>query len=53
MRDHPCGGKSDGDGNGNGKCRVLSSWDLAGTVLVLAAEAAAALIADNADGGNR
>jgi hypothetical protein len=28
------------------------SWDLAATALALAAEAAAALIADNANGGN-
>jgi hypothetical protein len=28
------------------------SWDLAATALVLAAEAATALIADDADGGN-
>jgi hypothetical protein len=31
---------------------VPPSWDLAATALVLTAEAAAALIADDADGGN-
>ena len=41
-----------GDGNGNGECRTPPSWDLTATALVLAAEAAAALIADAADGGN-
>ena len=51
-RDYRGGGKSDGDGNGNGECRTPPSWDLTATALVLAAEAAAALIADAADGGN-
>ena len=51
-RDYRGGGKSDGDGNGDGECRTPPSWDLAATALVLAAEAAAALIADDADGGN-
>ena len=53
-RDFCGGGKSngDGDGNGNGKCRAPLSRNLAATALVLAAEAAAALIADDADGGN-
>ncbi len=32
--------------------RAPPSWDLTATALVLAAEAAAALIADDADGGN-
>ncbi len=32
--------------------RAPPSWDLAATALALAAEAAAALIADDADGGN-
>ena len=53
-RDFCGGGKSngDGDGDGNRKCRAPLSQNLAATALVLAAEAAAALIADNADGGN-
>jgi hypothetical protein len=47
-----CGsGESDGNGDGNRKCRAPSSRDSATTALVLAAEAAAALIADDADGG--
>ena len=50
-RDDRGGGESNGDGNGNGKCRAPPSRDLATTALVLAAEAAAALISDNADGG--
>ncbi len=55
MRDYPCGSKSDGNGNGDGdgKCRALPSRDLAATVLVLAAEAAAVLIVDDTNGGNR
>ena len=52
MRDYHGGGKSDGDGNGDGECRTLPSWDLAVTALVLVAEAAAALIVDDANGGN-
>jgi hypothetical protein len=46
-------GESNGDGNGDddGKCRAPLSRNLAATALVLAAEAAAALIADDADGG--
>ncbi len=32
--------------------RVPTSWDLAATALVLTAEAAAELIADDTDGGN-
>jgi len=51
-RDYRGGGKSDGDCNGDRKCRPPPSRDLAATDLVLAAEAVAALIADNADGGN-
>jgi hypothetical protein len=51
-RDYRGGGKSDGDGNGDGECRKWPSQDLAATALVLAAEAAAALIADDADSGN-
>ena len=51
-RDYRGGGKSDGDGNGDGEWRTPPSWDLVATALVLAAEAAAALIADDADGGN-
>ena len=52
MRDYRGGGKSNGDGNGNGECCTPPSWDLAATALVLAAEAAAALIVDDAHGGN-
>ena len=51
-RDYRGGGKSDGDGDGDGECRAPPSRDLAATALVPAAEAAAALIADEADGGN-
>ena len=53
-RDFCGGGESngDGDGDGDGKCRAPLSRNLAATALVLAAEAAAALIADDADGGN-
>ena len=36
----------------NRKCRALPSWDLVATALVLTAEAAAVLIADDANGGN-
>ena len=43
---------SSGNCAGNRKCRAPLSQNLAATALVLAAEAAAALIADNADGGN-
>ena len=51
-RDYGGGGKSDSNGDGDKECHVPPSWDLAATTLVLAAEAAAALIADDADGGN-
>jgi hypothetical protein len=51
-RDCRGGGKSDGDGDSDGECRTPPSQDLAETTLVLAAEAAAALVADDADGGN-
>jgi hypothetical protein len=51
-RDYGGGSKSDSDGDGDGECHAPPSWDLAATALVLVAEAAAALIADNADGGN-
>ena len=53
-RDFCGGGESNGDGNGDGggKCRAPLSRNLGVTALVLAAEAAAALIADDADGGN-
>jgi hypothetical protein len=44
------GGKSDGDGDG--ECPAPSSRDLVATALVLTAEAATALIAYDADGGN-
>ena len=50
MRDNPSGSNS--NGHCNKKCHVPPSQDLAMTALVLAAEATAALIADNADGGN-
>jgi len=49
MRYYRSGGKSDSDGDGDGECRALPSRDLVATALVLAAEAAAVLIADNAD----
>jgi len=45
-------GGSKGDVDGDRECRAPSSRDLVATALVLAAEAAAALIADNAIGGN-
>jgi len=45
-------GSSKGDGDGDRECHALPSQDLATTALVLAAEAAAALIADDAIGGN-
>jgi len=45
-------GGSKGNGDGDRECRVPPSRDLAATALILAAEAAAALIADNAIGGN-
>ena len=45
-------GDGDGDGDGDGECCMPPSRDLAATALVLAAEAVAALIADDADGGN-
>ena len=51
-RDYRGGSKSNGDGDGDRECRALPSRDLAATALVLAAEAAAALIADNTIGGN-
>ena len=51
-RDYHGGGKSDGDGDDDGECHAPPSRDLVATALVLAAEAAAALIADDADGGN-
>ena len=51
-RDYRGGGKSNGDGDGDRECRAPPSWDLVATALVLVAEAAAALIADDADGGN-
>ena len=51
-RDYRGGGKSNGDGDGDGECRAPPSRDLTATALVLAAEAAVALIADNANDGN-
>jgi hypothetical protein len=49
MRDYRGGSKSNGDGNGNGngECRAPPSRDFAATALVLTAEAAATLIANN------
>ena len=46
------GGGSKSNSGGNGECRVPPSRDLVATALVLAAEADAELIADDADGGN-
>jgi hypothetical protein len=51
-RDDRGGGKSNGNGDGKRECRVPPSRDLAATALVLTAEAEAALIADDANGGN-
>ena len=51
-RDYRGGGKSGGDGNGDGECRAPPSRDLAATALVLTAEAAAALVAVDANGSN-
>ncbi len=51
-RDYRGGSKSDGDGDGDRECCAPPSQDLVTTALVLAAEAAAALIADDAIGGN-
>jgi len=45
-------GGSKGDGDGDRECRAPQSRDLAVTALVLAAEAVAVLIADDAIGGN-
>ena len=45
-------GSSKGNSDGDRECRALPSWDLAATALVLTAEAAAVLIADDAIGGN-
>ena len=45
-------GGSKGDGNCDRECHAPPSRDLAATALVLVAEAAAALIADNTIGGN-
>ena len=50
-RDYRGGAKSNGEGDGNGIPRAAIR-DLAATALVLAAKASAALIADDADGGN-
>ncbi len=51
-RDYRGGGKRDGDGDGDGECRAPPSRDLGVTARVLAIQAVAALIADDADGGN-
>jgi len=45
-------GGSKGDGDGDRECRAPPLRDLAATALVLAAEAAAALIADDTIGGS-
>ncbi len=45
-------GGSKGDGDGDRECRTLPSRDLTATALVLTAEAAATLIADDTIGGN-
>jgi hypothetical protein len=44
-KDYHGGSKSNGDGDGNGECRAPPSRDFAVAALILAAEAAAALIA--------
>ena len=46
------GSKCDGDGDGDRECCAPPSRDLVATALVLAAEAAAALIADDTIGSN-
>ncbi len=46
------GSKCDGDGDGDRECCAPPSRDLVATALVLAAEAASALIANDAIGGN-
>ena len=51
MRDDRGGSKCNGEGDGNGIPHAAIR-DLAATALVLAAEASAALIADDPDGGN-
>ena len=51
-RDYCGGSKCDGDGDGDRECCAPQSRDLVATALVLAAEAAARLIADDAIGGN-
>ena len=51
MRDDRGGDKSNGEGDGNGIPRAAIR-DLAATALVLAAEASAALKADDTDSGN-
>jgi len=51
-RDYRGGSNSYGDGDGDRECCAMPSRDLVATALVLAAEAAAALIADDAIGGN-
>jgi hypothetical protein len=53
MRDDRGGGKSNGEGDGNVIPRAAAAIrDLTATALVLAAKALAALIADDANGGN-
>jgi hypothetical protein len=52
MRDDRTCSKSNGDGDGDRKWCTPPSRDLAATALVLAAEATAVLIGDDADGGN-
>ena len=45
-------GGGNGNGDGDRKCRAPPSQDLTMTALVLTTEAVAALVADDADGGN-
>ncbi len=44
-KDYHGGSKSNSDGDGNGECRAPPSRDFVAAALILAAEAAAALIA--------
>ena len=49
-RDNCGNSNGNGDGSGDGKCCAPPSRDLTTTALVLAADAVAALIADDANG---
>ena len=51
-RDYHGSGKSNGNGDGDGECHAPLSRDFAAIARVLAAEAAAGLIVDNANGSN-